>query len=427
MKVTKKQEEKNIVELEITVSADEFETAVEKAYRKNVKSITLPGFRKGKAPRKIIEKTYGAEVFYEDAADFCLQDTYPKAIEDENLEPVARPDIEVKEIGEGKDFVYVAKVTVKPEVVLGKYTGVKVKKIEHAVTDEDVDKEIDNMKERAARFIDVTDAPAANGDVAVIDFEGSIDGVPFEGGKAENHNLTLGSNQFIPGFEDQIVGKNIGDEFDVNVTFPEEYHAEDLKGKPAVFKVKINGLKRKEYPAIDDEFAKDVSEYDTLEELKNATKERLAKIAENRTKNETQDAVVDAVLEKTEIDVPQVMIDDRIDGYIREMAYKIGSQMPGITFEQYLGYMGQNITEFRDNLKDQALKDIKVELTLEAVAKAENIEVTDEEVEAEYKNIAEMYKMEEDKVRSLVSPEQIKMDKTPSKVVEFLVENAKIS
>ena len=427
MKVTKKQEEKNIVELEITVSADEFETAVEKAYRKNVKSITLPGFRKGKAPRKIIEKTYGAEVFYEDAADFCLQDTYPKAIEDENLEPVARPDIEVKEIGEGKDFVYVAKVTVKPEVVLGKYTGVKVKKIEHAVTDEDVDKEIDNMKERAARFIDVTDAPAANGDVAVIDFEGSIDGVPFEGGKAENHNLTLGSNQFIPGFEDQIVGKNIGDEFDVNVTFPEEYHAEELKGKPAVFKVKINGLKRKEYPAIDDEFAKDVSEYDTLEELKNATKERLAKIAENRTKNETQDAVVDAVLEKTEIDVPQVMIDDRIDGYIREMEYKIGSQMPGITFEQYLGYMGQNITEFRDNLKDQALKDIKVELTLEAVAKAENIEVTDEEVEAEYKNIAEMYKMEEDKVRSLVLPEQIKMDKTPSKVVEFLVENAKIS
>lgn len=427
MKVTKKQEEKNIVELEITVSSDEFEAAVEKAYRKNVKNIALPGFRKGKAPRKIIEKTYGAEVFYEDAADFCLQDTYPKAVEDENIEPVARPDIEVKEIGEGKDFVYVAKVTVKPEVVLGKYKGVKIKKIEHAVTDEDIDKEIDNMKERAARFIDVTDAPAADGDVAVIDFEGSIDGVPFDGGKAENHNLTLGSNQFIPGFEDQIVGKNIGDEFDVNVTFPEEYHAEELKGKPAVFKVKLNGLKRKEYPEVDDEFAKDVSEFDTLEELKNATKERLVKIAENRVKNETQDAVIDCILDKTEIDVPDVMVENNIDGYIREMEYKIGAQMPGITFEQYLGYMGQNITEFRDSLKDKALKDVKIELMLEAIAKAENIEVSDEDVEAEYKAIAEMYKMEEDKVRSLVSPEQIKMDKTPSKVVEFLVENAKIS
>ena len=283
------------------------------------------------------------------------------------------------------------------------------------------------MKERAARFIDVTDAPAADGDVAVIDFEGSIDGVPFDGGKAENHNLTLGSNQFIPGFEDQIVGKNIGDEFDVNVTFPEEYHAEELKGKPAVFKVKLNGLKRKEYPEVDDEFAKDVSEFDTLEELKNATKERLVKIAENRVKNETQDAVIDCILDKTEIDVPDVMVENNIDGYIREMEYKIGAQMPGITFEQYLGYMGQNITEFRDSLKDKALKDVKIELMLEAIAKAENIEVSDEDVESEYKAIAEMYKMEEDKVRSLVSPEQIKMDKTPSKVVEFLVENAKIS
>lgn len=427
MKVVKKQEEKNIVELEITVSAEEFEAAVEKAYRKNVKSIALPGFRKGKAPRKIIEKTYGAEVFYEDAADFCLQDTYPKAVEDEGIEPVARPDIEVKEIGEGKDFVYVAKVTVKPEVVLGKYKGVKIKKIEHAVTDEDIDKEIDNMKERAATFVDVTDAPAANGDVAVIDFEGFVDDVAFEGGKAEGHNLTLGSNQFIPGFEDQIVGKNIGDEFDVNVTFPEEYHAEELKGKPAVFKVKLNGIKRKEYPVIDDEFAKDVSEFDTLEELKNATKERLLKIAENRVKNETQDAVIDCILDKTEIDVPDVMVEENIDGYIREMEYKIGAQMPGITFEQYLGYMGQNIKDFRDSLKDKALKDVKIELMLEAIAKAENIEVTDEEVEAEYKNIADMYKMEEDKVRSLVSPEQIKMDKLPSKVVDFLVDNAKIA
>ena len=427
MKVTKKQEEKNIVELEITVSAEEFEAAVEKAYRKNVKSIALPGFRKGKAPRKIIEKTYGAEVFYEDAADFCLQDTYPKAVEDEKIEPVSRPDIEVKEIGEGKDFVYVAKVTVKPEVTLGKYKGVKIKKIEHAVTDEDIDKEIDNMKERAATFVDVTDAPAADGDVAVIDFEGFVDGVAFDGGKAEGHNLTLGSNQFIPGFEDQIVGKNIGDEFDVNVTFPEEYHAEELKGKPAVFKVKLNGIKRKEYPAIDDEFAKDVSEFDTLEELKNATKERLLKIAENRVKNETQDAVIDCILDKTEIDVPDVMVENNIDGYIQEMEYKIGAQMPGITFEQYLGYMGQNIKDFRDSLKDKALKDVKIELMLEAVAKAENIEVTDEEVEAEYKNIEEMYKMEEDKVRGLVTPEQIKMDKLPSKVVDFLVENAKIA
>ena len=272
MKVTKEQVETNVVSLEITVESDEFEKAVQKAYLKNVKSITLPGFRKGKAPRKLIEKTYGEGIFYEDAADEVLQNTYPQAIEDEKLEPVSRPEIEVKEIGSGKDFVYTAKVTLKPAVKMNKYKGLKVKKIAYGVTDEEVDKEIDIMKERVARFVDVEDRPAEMGDVAVIDYEGSVDGVKFDGGTAQNHNLTLGSGQFIPGFEEQIAGHSVNDEFDVNVTFPEEYHAADLAGKAAVFKVKLNGIKKKEYPEIDDEFAKDVSEYDTLEELKEKTK-----------------------------------------------------------------------------------------------------------------------------------------------------------
>lgn len=427
MKITKEQVETNVVQLEITVDAKDFEEAVQKAYLKNKKHITIQGFRKGKAPRGLIERTYGEGVFYEDAADIILQDTYPKAVEEEKLEPVDRPEIDIKEIGTGKDFVYTAKVTVKPDVKLGKYKGLKVKKIEYAVTDEDIDAEINNMKEKAARFVDITDQPVEDGNVAMIDFEGSVDGVPFEGGSAKNHNLTIGSGQFIPGFEEQIIGKNIGDEFDVNVTFPEDYQAEELKGKPAVFKVKVNAIKKKEYPELDDEFAKDVSEFDTFEQLKEETKKHLQQNAENRSKREQEDAIIDAVLEKTEIEVPDAMVNTQIEQYIQDAKYRIQSQMPGITFEQYLEYTGGNLEQFRESMKDRALKDVKVSLTIDAIAKAEDIQVSDEDIAEEIKKVAEQYKMEEEKVKQLLNAEQVKDSILPRKVMEYLVEETKIS
>ncbi len=427
MEITKEQLEKSIVQLEVKVPADEFEKAVQKAYLKNVKNINIPGFRKGKAPRKIIEKTYGEGVFFEDAANELLSETYPAALEQEGVEPVAQPDIEVKEIGYGKEFVYIAKVTVKPEVKLGKYKGLKVTKIEYAVTDEEIDKEIDNMKERAARFVDVTDRAVENGDVAVIDFEGSVDGVLFEGGAAQNHNLTIGSGQFIPGFEDQIIGHNVGDEFDVNVTFPEEYHAEDLKGKAAVFKVKINAVKSKQYPELDDEFAKDISEFDTFEELKNATKEKLLENAQRRAQRDQEEVIIDEVLKKVKVEIPEAMIENQIDEYISETRYRLQAQMPGITFEQYLEYTGGSIADFREQSKERAEKDVKISLAVEAIAKAEEITVSDEDVAEEIKKIADQYKMEEDKVRSLISEEQVKESLLPRKVIDFLVAETKIA
>ena len=427
MEITKEQVETNVIQLEVKVPAEDFEKAVQKVYLKNVKNINIPGFRKGKAPRKLIEKTYGEGVFFEDAAELLLQETYPEAVEKEGLEPVARPEVDVKEIGYGKDFVYTAKVTVKPEVKLGKYKGLKVTKIEYAVTDEEIDREIDNMKERAARFVDITDRAVENGDVAVIDFEGSVDGVPFDGGAAQNHNLTIGSGQFIPGFEDQIIGHTLGEEFDVNVTFPEEYHSEELKGAAAVFKVKINGIKCKQYPEIDDEFAKDVSEFDTLEELKNATKEKLLENAQKRAQRDQEEVIIDEVLKKVEVEIPQAMIDNQVEDYINETSYRLQAQMPGITFEQYLEYTGSSIADFREQSKERAEKDVKISLAIEAIAKAEEITVTDEDVAEEIKKIAEQYKMEEDKVRSLLNEEQVKESILPRKVIDFLVAETKIA
>lgn len=427
MKITKEQVETNKIKLEITVPAEEFDKAMHKSYLKNVKHINIQGFRKGKAPRGLIEKAYGEVIFYDDAADFIMQDTYPAALDQENVEPVDRPEVEIKEIGSGKDFVYTATVTVKPVPELGKYKGVKVKKVEYAVTDEDVDNEINNMKERAARFVDVTDAPAADGDVAVIDFEGFVDDVAFEGGKGENHNLTLGSGQFIPGFEEQIVGKNIGDEFDVNVTFPEEYHAKDLAGKPAVFKVKLNGLKKKEYPELDDEFAKDVSEFDTFEQLKEETKKKLLETAEHRAQHEQEDAVLEAALKTMKVEIPEVMVDNQVEQYLEDAKYKIQAQMPGITFEQYLQFTGGSVEDFKNSVRDQAKKDVEINLLIDAIAKAEAIEVSDEEAEAEVNKLAEQYKMEVEKIKSILSMDQIKSNLVPRKVIDLLIAEAKIS
>lgn len=427
MKITKEQVETNVVSLEIAVEAEEFEKAVQRAYLKNVKSIAMPGFRKGKAPRKLIERTYGEGVFYEDAADDILQNTYWKAVEDEGLEPVSRPEIEVKEIGSGKDFVYSAKVTLKPVVKMNKYKGLKVKKIEYGVTDEDVEKELDTMKERVARFVDVEDRTSENGDVAVIDYEGSVDGVKFDGGTAQNHNLTLGSGQFIPGFEEQIVGHGINDEFDVNVTFPEEYHAPDLAGKAAVFKVKLNGIKKKEYPEIDDEFAKDVSEFDTLDELKESIKEKLVKNASDRAKRDQEEVIIDEVLKKLKAEIPDVMIENKIDEFLNNAKYQIQSQMPGITFEQYLEYTGSSVEDFRESSKDAATRNVKIDLAFEYIAKENNLEVTEEEVEEELKKLAEQYKMEYDKIKELVDGDSLKESLMPKKVIEFLVSETTVA
>ena len=428
MKVTKEVKEHNEVLLEISVDAEQFAEAVEKAYKKIKGQIAIPGFRKGKAPKALIEKTYGEGVFYEDALDFIFQDTYPKAIEENELNPVSTPELDVKEIG--KDgVVYTAKIYVKPEITLPALKGIKAEKVEYSVKDEDVDSEIQNMRERVATFADITDRAVENGNIAVIDFEGFLDGVPFEGGKGENHNLTIGSGEFIPGFEEQLIGKNIGEECDVNVTFPEEYHAPELAGKAVVFKVKVNAIKEKVYPELDDEFAKDVSEFETFEELKNSTKAKLEENAAKRTESEQTGKIVDAVCEATEFDIPDAMIQTQIDEYIQDMQYRIQMQMPGITFEQYLQFTGMTIDQFRDSMKDRALSDVKGRLVLETVAKEQNLEASEEEVEAEIANISEQYKMEADKVKEYLGEngiENVKNDIIVKKALNFLKENVKV-
>lgn len=431
MKVTKEQlEEKNQVKLEIEVEAEQFEEAVQKAYLKMRKNVAVPGFRKGKAPRKMIEKMYGEGVFYEEAVDYLLNHTYGDAVDESGIEPVDRPEIEVKQIGAGENFIYTAVVTVKPEVELGEYKGVSAEKVEYKVADEEVDAEINNMKERAARFVDITDQPVADGNVAIIDFDGYVDGKAFEGGKGENYNLTIGSGQFIPGFEEQLIGKKLGEETDVNVTFPADYHAEELAGKEAVFKVKINGIKVKEYPELDDEFAKDVSEFDTFEELKKATRDRLEENAKTRTQREQADKVLDVVTDNATVDIPEVMVTNKIKEYEQDMRYRISSQMPGITFEQYLEYTGSNLEDFREGMKDRAWKDVKTSLVLEKVAKEEKIEATEADIEEEMEKLAKQYSMELDKVKEVFqgdSLETLKNDIMMRKTVDMLRESAKLT
>ncbi len=431
MKVTKEQlEEKNRAKLEIEIDAEQFEEAVQKAYLKMRKNVTVPGFRKGKAPRKMMEKMYGEGVFYEEAVDYLLNHTYAEAVDDSGIEPVDRPEIEVKQIGNGESFIYTATVTVKPEVTLGEYKGVSAEKVEYTVSDEDVDTEIQNMRERAARFVDITDKPVEDGNVAIIDFEGFVDGKAFEGGKGENYNLTIGSGQFIPGFEEQLIGKNLGEQFDVNVTFPKDYHAQELAGKEAVFKVKINGIKVKEYPELDDEFAKDVSEFDTLAELKQATKERLEENAKNRTQREQSDKVLDVVTDNATVDIPEVMVTNKVKEYEQDMRYRISSQMPGITFEQYLEYTGSTLEDFRESMKDRAWKDVKTSLVLEQVAKTEKVEVTDDDIQEEMAKLAKQYGMELDKVKEVFhgdSLDTLKNDILVRKTIDLLRDNAKLT
>lgn len=428
MSVKTEQVEKNLVKLTFEVTAEAFSDAMNKAYAKNSKKYSVPGFRKGKVPRAIIEKYYTEAVFYDDAINMVLPEAYEAALKESGVEAAARPEIDVEEIKKGEPVVFTALVTTKPEVKLGEYVGIKVNKIEHNVTDEDVEREITTAQNRNARLTPVEDKPAEAGNIVTIDFVGSVDGVEFEGGKGENYDLELGSNTFIPGFEDQLIGKKLGDDVDVNVTFPEEYHAPDLAGKPALFKVKIKEIKARELPALDDDFASEVSEFETMEEYKNSIREKLEKAAEEKVKTETENAVIEKAVEACEVEIPAAMINDQADRMLQDFAQRL--QYQGMDINTYMQYTGGTIESFKESMKPQAEKQLKTTLVLEAIAKAESIEVTDEEVGDRIAEMAKQYNMEADKLRELMHESDIsglKDELAMNKVIDMLVNKAKIS
>ena len=415
--------DKNVVSFEFSVSAEEFEKAVEKAYRKNVGKINIQGFRKGKAPRQIIERYYGKEIFYEDAINIVLPDAYDKAIDENNIHPVAQPEIDLKgEITAESGVTFTAKVVVKPEFEMGTYKGIAATKVTHRTLKKDVDAEIEKLRERNSRMVPVEDRAVQKDDVANIDFEGFTDGVAFDGGKGEGFDLTIGSGQFIPGFEDQLIGANVGDEVEVNVKFPEEYHAEELKGKDAVFKVKINGIKVKELPELDDEFAKDVSEFDTLEELQKDTKEKLSAANKEKAQHETEENVINAVCDATEIDIPDEMIENQIQNMIRDFDMQMRYQ--GMDLQQYMNYTGTTMDMLKEQFKEEAGKRVKTSLILEKVCELENIQATDAEVEKEYEKTAESSGMKLEDVKKYIQENDIKERIKGEKTVKFLVDNA---
>lgn len=419
-----KKAEKNVVEFEFSVSGEEFRAAIEKAYKKNVGKINVQGFRRGKAPRHIIERYYGSEVFYEDAVNIVLPDAYDKAIEEKNIEAIAQPEIDVKEISKETGVVFTAKVAVKPEFELGQYKGVEVSKVTHRTTEKEINGEIEKIRQRNARQITVEDRAAQLEDTVNIDFEGFADGVAFEGGKGENFDLKLGSGQFIPGFEDQLVGKNIGEEVEVNVKFPKEYHAEELKGKKAMFKVKINGIKAQELPELDDEFAKDVSEFDTFEEFKADMTKKLKEKNKEKSKRELEDKILETICNNTEIDIPEAMFETAVNNQLREFAMQL--QYQGISIEQYAQYTGVTVDAMKAQIRPDAEKKVKTSLVLEKIAKVENIEVSDKEVEAELEKMAEQSKMKVEDIKKYVNADDIKDSKLVEKTVEFVVKNASV-
>ena len=399
-------EQKNMVKLIITVEASEFDKAIEKAYQKNKNKIAIQGFRKGKAPRSIIEKMYGKGVFYEDAANELIPDEYAKAAKESGLDIVSRPGIDIVEIEAGKDFVFSAEVAVKPVAEIGNYKGIEVEAVDTAVTDEEVDAEILKAQEQNSRLVTVDDRPVQDGDTAVIDYEGFSDGVAFEGGKGENHELVIGSHSFIDGFEDQIIGHSIGDEFDVNVTFPTEYHAANLAGKPAVFKTKVNGIKKKELPALDDDFAQDVSAFDTFAEYKADVKKKLEADKEKAAKTAMEEAAIDVIIADAKVDIPSVMIDTQAEQMYDDFENRMKQQ--GLTMDMYMKFTGLDEQKLMEQIRPQAEKRIKTRLVLEAVVKAENLTATDAEIEEEIKKMADMYKMEIDKLKELITDSEKK-------------------
>lgn len=418
--------EKNMAKLTIEVAPEELEKAIEGAYQKNKGKISIPGFRKGKVPRQMIERMYGKEVFYEDAVNALIPEAYEKAVDECEEEIVSSPKIEVEQVETGKPFIFTAEVALKPEVKLGKYKGVKVEKADTEVTDEEVDKEIDKERESNARNIDVTDRAVKDGDIVTLDFEGFVDGTAFEGGKGENYPLTIGSGTFIPGFEEQLVGAEIGKETEVNVTFPEDYQAEDLKGKAAVFKCTVKEIKEKELPTLDDEFASEVSEFETLAEYKADIRGRLEERKAKAAREAKEAAVIEEIIKDSDMEIPEAMIETQQRQMIDEFAQRI--QMQGLTLEQYFQFTGASYDQMIEQVKPQAEKRIQSRLVLEAVAAAEKIEATEEDYEEELKSMAEAYQMEVDKVKELLpekSVQQIKEDIAVKKAAEFVVDNAK--
>ena len=419
--------EKNMAKLTVEVSTEDFKAAIKKAYNKTKNRFAIPGFRKGKASQAVIEKMYGEAVFYEDAADEAINASYAEAMNESGLDIVSRPEVTIEQIGKDQAFIYSALVAVKPEVTLGEYKGVEVEKADASVTAEDVEAELKRVQEQNARLLTIEDRPVADGDQTVIDFEGFVDGKGFEGGKAEDYPLTIGSHSFIDTFEEQLIGKNIGEECEVNVTFPTEYHAAELAGKPAMFKVTVKEIKAKELPVLDDEFASEVSDFDTLDEYKKDIEKKLQERKEKAAASQNEDRVVAKVVENATMEIPDRMVDAQVDNMLQDTARRMQSQ--GLSMDLYKKYTGMNVDQMKDQLRPDAVKRIQTRLVLEAVAKAENIEVSEEKIDEEIAKMAESYKMEADKLKSYMTDsdkDQMKQDLAVQAAVDLLVSEAKL-
>lgn len=420
--------EENKITLKVVVSAEKFEKGINTAYNKMRSRFNIPGFRKGKAPRKIIELNYGPEIFYEEAINFAFPEVYEKALEEHNIDPVDSPSIEdISEIKKGEEVVFTVVVEIMPEIKVENYKGIEVEKKEYNVQEEDIEKELKDLVEKNARMIAVEDRPVKDGDMLIIDYKGMTDGVAFEGGTAEKQSLTIGSGQFIPGFEEQLIGANIGDDVEVRVTFPEEYHSAELAGKDAIFEVKVHEIKEKELASLDDEFAKDVSEFDTLEELKADIKRGLEENAKSRTEQEFKNKVVEATVEQVEVDLPNAVIERQIDGMLKEFEYTLSYQ--GLNLEYYYNMTGTKEENLREQMRDEAAKKVKTQVVLEKIKELENIEVTDEDFDKEIARMAEQYKQEVDKLKENLREQDvtyIEENIALSKTIDLLVDNAKI-
>ncbi|WP_062104535.1 trigger factor [Bacillus niameyensis] len=412
--------------LTVEVNVETVNEGLNKAFQKVSKQVNIPGFRKGKIPRPLFEKRFGVESLFQEALDFILPDAYAKAVDEAGIVPVDRPEIDIEQMEKGKELIFKATVTVKPEVKLGEYKGLEVEKLDDTVTDEDVNEEIKTLQERQAELVVKEDGEVENGDTVVIDFEGFVDGEAFEGGKSENYSLEIGSNSFIPGFEEQLIGAKSGEEKDIEVAFPDEYHAEELAGKPAVFKVKIHEIKAKELPELDDEFAKDVDDkVETLEELKTSIKDRLTESKKNEADQKLRNDLVEKAAANAEIDLPEIMVDNEIDRMMQEFEQRL--QMQGMNLELYFQFSGQDEAALREQMKTDGEQRVRTSLTLEAIAKAENLEADEEAVDEEIKKMAEMYKMDVEEVKNIMAANMdgLKADLKLQKAVEFLVENSK--
>lgn len=415
----------NELKLEFTIEAQKFDEAIQTVYRKNMKYFNVPGFRKGKVPMHIVEKFYGDEIFYEDAFNEVVGQVYEKELEENKIEAVSKPNIDITQIGKGKDLIFTAIVQIKPEVTVGKYKGIEIPKIEYNVSDEDINHELSHMQEKNSRLVTVEDRAVENGDIAVIDFEGFVDGVPFDGGKAENHELTIGSHTFIEGFEEQVIGMKIEEEKEINVKFPDEYFSKELAGKDATFKVKLHQIKKKELPKLDDEFAKDASEFDTLKELKESIQKKLEEENTSKAKYETEEAAIKAICSNTEVEIPSGMIETEIDNITKEIEGRLAYQ--GLKLEDYLKMLGKTIEDFRKEYEEQAKENVKSRLVLEAVAKDAAVEVSELEIVEKLKEMAEKYGKKEEEIKGNEQlrkyiEESIKTEKT----IQLIVDNAKV-